>query len=166
MIVQVRPRHIVKHFLYQQQVYVKVLFTCTFLTLFVAGVLGNALVIIAVATCRKMRASAMNVLMTNLALTDMCNLIANAPDVTMLIWHGCVTVLLPYNIFLCHLLGNRNGHFLPGCAPRRATVAFSSSTHPFCRRWPSALRGAHFSTRFLVCRGFIGVNCTRTCQAS
>jgi hypothetical protein len=56
------------------------IFWLVFPLITIAGITGNMLVIIAVLSCRKMRASAMNILMTNLAFADLGNLIAGSSD--------------------------------------------------------------------------------------
>jgi hypothetical protein len=60
-------------------------FWCIFPVILLTGVIGNVLVIVAVLSCRKMRASAMNMLMANLAIADLGNLIACCPDWAMIL---------------------------------------------------------------------------------
>lgn len=60
-----------------------IVFIMIFTVIGLVGIIGNSLVILAVACDTKMRRSAMNVLLLNLAIADCCNLIVCIPEIAV-----------------------------------------------------------------------------------
>lgn len=59
------------------------IFASVFTLIGVIGLIGNSLVIAAIASDAKMRKSAMNILLLNLAIADLSNLIVCIPDIIL-----------------------------------------------------------------------------------
>lgn len=73
-----------------------VIFSGIFILISVAGVVGNILVIVAVAGDSKMRKSTMNALLLNLAAADLCNVVTCIPQFIFQLWNR--GWLMPYEL--------------------------------------------------------------------
>nr|Q09638.3 RecName: Full=Neuropeptide receptor 15 [Caenorhabditis elegans] len=74
-------------------------YVCFFIILSVVGIIGNVIVIYAIAGDRNMRKSVMNILLLNLAVADLANLIFTIPEWIPPVFFGSTDWLFPS--FLC-----------------------------------------------------------------